>query len=118
MAMKITRLPQTIRNFTRLYAILRVLSKHGFGDVVSRIGLEGTWERTKRRVTFGRYGRAEIRHYRTEERIRMAFEELGSTFIKFGQILATRPDLVPMSLIHELRKLQDNVPPFDPAVAK
>jgi ubiquinone biosynthesis protein len=118
MAMKITRLPQTIRNFSRLYVILRVLSKHGFGDVVARIGLEGTWERVKRRATFGRWGRAEIRHYRTEERIRMAFEELGSTFIKFGQILATRPDLVPMSLIHELRKLQDNVPPFDPAVAK
>jgi ubiquinone biosynthesis protein len=116
--MKITRLPQTIRNFSRLYVIMRVLSKHGFGDIVSRLRLDSGLERLKRTVTFGRFGRAEIQRYRIEERIRMAFEELGSTFIKFGQILATRPDLVPMSLIHELRKLQDRVPPFDPAVAK
>ncbi len=116
--MKITRIPQTIRNISRLYQIVRVLSKHGFGDIVSRLGFEGTWERFKRRVTFGRYGQAEIQRFTIEERIRLAFEELGSTFIKFGQILATRPDLVPMSLIHELRKLQDRVPPFDPAIAK
>jgi ubiquinone biosynthesis protein len=116
--MRLTRIPQTIRNLSRFYQIVRVLSKHGFGDIFARIGLEGAWERTKRRVTFGRYGLAEVEHYTLEERVRMAFEELGSTFIKFGQILATRPDLVPMSLIHELRKLQDRVPPFDPKVAK
>jgi ubiquinone biosynthesis protein len=118
MAMSITRLPQTIRNLSRLYQILRVLSKHGFGDIVARIGLEGTWEGMKNRLSFGRWGRREVEHYRTEERIRMAFEELGSTYVKFGQILATRPDLIPMSLIHELRKLQDHVPPFDVALAK
>lgn len=118
MALRITRLPQTIRNFKRLRQILTVLAKHGFGDIVARVGLEGKWEAIKRTITFGRYGLAEVQHFRTEERIRMAFEELGSTFVKFGQILATRPDLVPMSLIHELRKLQDRVPPFDPVVAK
>ncbi|MGH7296257.1 MAG: ABC1 kinase family protein, partial [Polyangiaceae bacterium] len=116
--MSITRLPQTFRNLSRLYAILRVLSRHGFGDVVARLGLERTWEGLKMRLSFGRWGRRQVEHFRTEERIRMAFEELGSTYVKFGQILATRPDLIPMSLIHELRKLQDHVPPFDPAVAK
>ncbi len=42
----------------------------------------------------------------------MAFEELGPTYIKLGQILSTRPDLIPMEFIQELSKLQDNVPAF------
>ena len=42
----------------------------------------------------------------------MALESLGATFIKFGQVLSTRPDLVPTDIIHELSKLQEHVPPF------
>lgn len=115
--MKLTRLPQTARNIGRLYQILRVLTRHGFGEVVARIGLEGSWGRLKRRLKLAKPGPDGV-PLRAEERIRLAFEELGSTFIKLGQILATRPDLVPMSLIHELRKLQDRVPPFDAGMAK
>ena len=48
------------------------------------------------------------------ERIRKALEELGPVFIKFGQLLSTRPDLVPADICGELDNLQDNVPPFDP----
>ena len=47
------------------------------------------------------------------ERLRLAFEELGPTFIKFGQILSTRPDFLPPAYIHELEKLQDKVFPVD-----
>src|SRR5262249_35754355 len=46
------------------------------------------------------------------QRIRLALEELGPTFVKFGQVVSTRPDLVPAALIAELEKLQEHVPPF------
>src|SRR5690554_6766283 len=46
------------------------------------------------------------------ERLRLALEDLGPIFIKFGQILSTRPDLLPADIALELKQLQDNVPPF------
>ena len=48
------------------------------------------------------------------ERLRLALEELGPVFVKFGQLLSTRPDLIPADICRELDQLQDNVPPFDP----
>ncbi len=47
------------------------------------------------------------------ERLRLTFEELGPVFVKFGQLLSTRPDLVPADICQELNQLQDNVPPFE-----
>ncbi len=49
------------------------------------------------------------------ERLRQAMEDLGPIFIKFGQLLSTRPDLIPSDICQQLDKLQDNVPPFDKA---
>jgi len=113
----LVRLPQTYKNIQRLREILAVVAKWGFGDVVARLELEGAVERTRSLLLWRRHREAVVR-YTTEERIRRAFEELGPTFIKLGQILATRPDLIPMSLVFELRKLQDDVPPFDGALAR
>ena len=50
--------------------------------------------------------------------MRLVCEELGPTFVKFGQILSNRPDLVPLALTLELEKLQDNVPPMPENIAK
>lgn len=113
------RWPQRIRNLQRFRQILGVVARYGFGDLITRLDLDTHLSWVRRLV-----GRAFRRHapepavvYITEERIRMALEELGPTFIKFGQILATRADLIPMSLVLELRKLQDQVPPFPPEEA-
>jgi ubiquinone biosynthesis protein len=51
------------------------------------------------------------------QRLREAFEELGAIFVKFGQVLSTRRDLLPLDIADELAKLQDQVPPFDPELA-
>jgi len=51
------------------------------------------------------------------QRLREAFEELGPIFVKFGQVLSTRRDLLPLDIADELAKLQDRVPPFDPQLA-
>jgi len=111
------RIPQTVRNLQRLREIGRVLVKYGWGDLVPRLGLLGFVERLRRRLR-GEGEDVAADSLTTEQRIRMAFEELGPTFIKLGQVLATRPDLIPMSLIEELRRLQDRVPAFPASDAR
>lgn len=113
----IVRIPRTVKNLQRMREIAGVIVKYGFGDLVARLELESTVELARSLLRFRRE-RRELVRYTTEERIRMAFEELGPTFVKLGQILATRPDLVPMSLVVELRKLQDEVPPFGSEAAR
>lgn len=113
----LVRIPRTYKNLQRLREIVGVVVKYGFGDLVARLELENALELGRSLVRFRRQ-RRELVHYRTEERIRMAFEELGPTFVKLGQILATRPDVIPMSVVQELRKLQDAVPPFGSAAAR
>ncbi len=89
--------------------IIRVLTRHGFGLLLFKLGLGHL-------VPFhwgilGHKRRKE--RYSPEEHLRLAFEELGVTFIKLGQMLSVRPDLLPDSYLRELSKLQDRVPPVD-----
>jgi ubiquinone biosynthesis protein len=103
------------RNLGRTREIVTVLLNHGFGDVVDRLRLM-RYMRWWRRVVLRR-PEAEPR-LTVPQRVRMALEELGPTFVKFGQVMSTRPDLLPAALIAELEKLQEHVPPFPGAEAK
>lgn len=97
---------KTISRLNRFKDIIFILIKYGFGDVITRLDLQEKFLPLKiRRTSTARYS--------TWERIRMAVEELGPTFVKLGQLLSLRPDLVPAPLIHELSKLQDAVPAED-----
>jgi ubiquinone biosynthesis protein len=85
--------------------------KYGFGDIFSRIRGERIIENLLRAVS-RKPEREKISKLSREARLRKALEELGPTFVKAGQILSTRPDLIGPELIREFEKLQDNVPPF------
>ena len=100
------------RYLGRYRQIAQVLAHHGFGYVVEQIGLAQMLS-LPRRVF-----RQPVRPMPGgAERLRLVMTDLGPTFIKLGQILSTRPDLLPPSFIIELDKLQDTVPPFDGQVA-
>jgi ubiquinone biosynthesis protein len=99
--MKLSAIPQVYRHLARWREILAVLSKYGLADWIYRWDLEFAKEFLR-----DRSGDALARHS-TEMRIRLALNELGPTFIKLGQVLSTRPDLVGIQLAEELQHLQD-----------
>ena len=113
--MVVGRLRTTIRDAKRLALIVGVLVRHGFGEIVDSTGLSKLLGSRKAREAEGAAGAQEMVRKPLEQRIREVLEELGPTYIKLGQILSTRPDLIPQSLVDELRKLQDDCPkvPFE-----
>ncbi|MBM4238018.1 MAG: ubiquinone biosynthesis regulatory protein kinase UbiB, partial [Gammaproteobacteria bacterium] len=105
-----------LRVLARLIQIQRVLVRHGLDEFVAETHLyrplrfvfmasPWTWFERRKSATRG-------------ERLRLALEELGPIFIKLGQALSTRRDLLPPDIAEELAKLQDRVPPFEGAIAK
>lgn len=98
-----------MRDFSRLRTIAGILMKYGWGDVAKRLGKGSLIGRAGNAVNSS--ATPEILAQPSEVRARMAMEELGPTFVKLGQVLATRPDIFPPSWINEFAKLQDHVPP-------
>ena len=107
---KIGVIGRTYRHLNRYRQILTVLFKYGFGDLVDVLKIERYLEIGFQMIS--RKRREHVEKLSRAERVRMALEELGPTFIKLGQILSTRPDLIPVEFIEEFSKLQDHVPPF------
>lgn len=96
----------------RLFNILRVFAKYRLEEFLPRAHLPVSGRCLLAVMPWGLMPRCDHTLPRGE-RLRLALEELGPVFVKFGQLLSTRPDLIPHDIAIELNKLQDKVPPFD-----
>ncbi len=105
---KIGVLGRTYRHLNRYRQILSILFRYGFGDLVDLLKIDQYLEIGLQLISKNHHER--IEKLSRAEKFRMALEELGPTYIKLGQILSTRPDLVPVDFVQELARLQDNVP--------
>jgi len=106
----------TIRNLGRLRQIMSVFVKYGFEDLIANSTLRNLVPEALR-LKWMRQEQPALQYSRFE-RIRMAAEELGPTFVKLAQVLSNRPDIIPDGLVKEFEKLQDRVPPFDGETAR
>ncbi len=95
---------RTLSTVGRFKDIAVTLLKYGFDDLVERLEIPGT--RLAKKI------QKPEKNLGTYERIRRALEDLGPTFVKMGQMMSLRPDLLPAALVRELRKLQDEVSPL------
>ena len=102
-------LSQRYRHLRRYQEVARVLARHGFEELVEQLGLAQYLALPRRLLR--REEPAALPALTAPQRVRLAVEELGPTFIKLAQILSTRPDLIPPPYLAELARLQDEVPP-------
>lgn len=94
------------RHIQRYRQIINVVSKHGLGYLLDLIGL-------KNPLPFSKKPKNRPAYPSTAVRVKMVLEELGPTFIKLGQLLSMRPDLLPMDYLAQLEMLQDRVAPVN-----
>lgn len=107
---KLTGIGRTYHHIGRYRQILQILFKYGFGELLDTLKIEQLVELGLQKLRRNQRKKVEI--LTGPQRFRLVLEELGPTFVKLGQILSTRPDLIPLPFIEELTKLQDEVPPF------
>ena len=100
-----------LRHFFRLLLIFHIMKRHGLHDIVRAL-------RPQNPVSRLLGSRSKPIRPHLGKRIRLALEDLGPIFVKFGQALSTRPDLLPADIALELAKLQDKVPPFSNELAR
>jgi len=104
-------LKQNYKNLKRAKEILFVLSKYGLGYFLN-LPTVGRYFKLGKKFFVKKTEKEAIKRLTLPQRARMACEDLGPTFVKLGQILSTRPDLIPHEFVEEFSKLQDKVPPF------
>ena len=104
--MNLLRIPRTVQNIQRFRQIAGIVGEHGFAEVLTRTGIVD-----RRAARFWRVVRAAER-MPLPERFALMLERLGPTFVKLGQLLSTRPDLLPEAWIEALGRLQDDVSPL------
>ncbi len=107
--MPFNRINRNIRSLKRYRQVLGILIKYGFGHIVEQLNIDYYIELGKRIVSLGTASR-ELERLTQAARFRLALEELGPTFIKLGQLLSTRADIVTSDVLEELQKLQDHIP--------
>ncbi len=105
----------TLAQTKRLLGIQRVLIRHGLDELVFTLHIFRSVRFIERLLPWNWWARKKRPN---AERVRLALEELGPIYVKFGQILSTRRDLLPEDYANELAKLQDNVPPFSGVLAR
>ncbi len=104
------KINRSIRSIRRYLNVVRVLSAYGFDQALETLGLTDMLERSRRLIS--KKNAPDITRLSAAERMRLVLEELGPTFVKLGQLLSTRPDVIPLAFVHEFEKLQDDVPSF------
>lgn len=108
--MRLKRIDKTYKHFQRYQNIFSILFKYGFEDIIDRLKLKDSL--LGRSIILKSFVKEELKGLNTNQRIRLALQELGPTFIKLGQFLSLRPDLIGAELSEELELLQDHVEPF------
>ncbi|WP_457552425.1 ABC1 kinase family protein [Desulfobacula sp.] len=107
----IGRVGKRYRHLWRYQQIIGIILKYGFGNIIDAMNIDRYIESGLGLIPFVK-SHEKVEKLSKNQRIRMVFEELGPTFIKMGQVLSSRPDLIPVDLLNELAKLQDHVPAF------